>query len=301
MKEAMYQEFPRSEFIARYGKSSKLMDQAGIDYLLLTQKENLIYFTGLQTITWAVKDDRHFAVLPRHAPNDAALLLPEHLAGNSKTSWIEDVHFHAQHRHEFAAADYLTDFLRDKGLHKGTIGVEMGPGLRMGISYREFERIRQSLPEAKFVDASGVIWKTRSIKSNAEKELMRKSCEITCKGFRAGFESLAEGMTEKELAEVICSTMFKEGIDDAGAMHKWIIITQCGEKLSWCDAVPSDYKLKKGDLVFLDGGFNYKGYQSDIIRMASLGKPNAGTQKMYNAEQGRCSKNVEYRTSESNL
>jgi Xaa-Pro aminopeptidase len=45
------------------------------------------------------------------------------------------------------------------------------------------------------------------------------------------------------------------------------------DRETWCDGLPSDYCFKKGDLIQVDGGCSYKGYKSDIIRMACVGKP----------------------------
>ena len=49
-----------------------------------------------------------------------------------------------------------------------------------------------------------------------------RACAITCKGYEAGLTELREGMSEKELAHIICSTMTEynpEGIE----LHPWTI------------------------------------------------------------------------------
>ena len=41
-----YSEFPKKEYLARYARAVALMDQAGVEGLLVTQPLNIRYFAG---------------------------------------------------------------------------------------------------------------------------------------------------------------------------------------------------------------------------------------------------------------
>jgi Xaa-Pro aminopeptidase len=131
------------------------------------------------------------------------------------SSWIEDRWFWSYGEtgsvtEQGAAFDLIWETVKDKGLAKGTIGVPLGPGTRLGLSYQEFETLREGLPKARFVESSPIVYGCRKIKSELEIEKLR-TCEITCKGFEAGFRSLRPGMTERELEGIVRGIYFREG------------------------------------------------------------------------------------------
>ena len=53
--------------------------------------------------------------------------------------------------------------------------------------------------------------------------------------------------------------------------------------MMWPDALASDYVIRKGDLVMLDGGSEVDGYRADMSRMAAVGKPTDETLRLYDA------------------
>jgi Xaa-Pro aminopeptidase len=86
-------------------------------------------------------------------------------------------------------------------------------------------------------------------------------------------------MSEKYIASLMGARMLREGADCFGSGV--IMIYSGRERETWCDGLPTDYRLKKGDLVQVDGGFAFEGYKSDIIRMACIGKPSNEQKKNY--------------------
>ena len=61
------------------------------------------------------------------------------------------------------------------------------------------------------VDVAPTLWRLRAIKSELEVDKLREAARITMEGYRAGFDAVREGMTEKELAAVICSKWLELG------------------------------------------------------------------------------------------
>ncbi len=94
----------------------------------------------------------------------------------------------------------------------------------------------------------------------------------------AGWHALHIGMTEKELAAVMISTMIQEG---AEPMKTFLCVTSGSQRYQIVNCPPSDYQLKQGDLVMIDGGAAYNGYVTDFIRQACLGQPTTQQQEWF--------------------
>jgi Xaa-Pro aminopeptidase len=120
------------------------------------------------------------------------------------------------------------------------------------------------------VDSAVLLRKLRGVKSEREIAMLRRACEISCVGVEAGWRSLREGMTEKELTAVMVSTMIREG---AEPMKTFLCMNAGPQRYQIVNSPPSDYRLKRGDFVMIDGGAAYNGYVTDFIRQACLGKP----------------------------
>lgn len=289
MKEPLFSDFPLKEYISRQKRARNLMEEFDINALILTEEDNIRYFTGYHTIYFGVKLDFQLFILPRDGMYEGALLIPNHLAGVANTSCIEDVRHWigegpaTKDDYREDAISVVVDTLKDFSLTEGNIGMAFGNGFRLGMSQVQLEMLKDSLPKVKFVDCSKLLWNVRSIKSSLEIEAIRRACDITAKGYKAGLLSLKEGITEREISNIICSEMIKEGYDNVAALNPWVLIMQSGSCSNWCDAIPKNLKLKKGDLVLIDGGACYKGYHADMIRMGCIGKPTKKQKNMYDA------------------
>ncbi len=288
MKEPLFGDFPLKEYISRHKKARELMERYNIDALILSEEENLRYFTGYHTVYFAVKLDFQLFILTKNENHEGVLLLPIHSANTAGTSCIEDVrHWLGEgpsNKNDYRgdAVSKLVDTLKDLGVNKGNIGMELGHGCRLGMSQIQFEILKNSLSEARLVDCSEILWELRSIKSNLEIEAIRRACEITAKGYHAGLSALKAGVTERYIGNIICSEMIKEGPDNTFASNfPWLIIMQSGRYSNWCDSIPKDLILNEGDLVLIDGGASYKAYHADMIRMGCIGEPTKEQKKMY--------------------
>lgn len=284
-KTSQFSEFPRQEYVARYEKAVRQMEEAGLDGLIVTQPLNIRYFAG-GPLTQLFDDMYNFfcLILPRDQARGPAMVMSTGREGASATSWIKDRRFWTYGEtgsvmEQGTAFSLIWDTLRDKGLTEGTIGVPLGPGTRLGLSYQEFTALREGLPEARFVDSAPITYGCRKAKSELEIERLRRACEITCRGFEAGFRALRPGLTERQLEQIVRGTYFQEGATMSG-----FLATLCGgERMMWPDALASDYVLREGDLVMLDGGAEVDGYRADMSRMALIGEPSDDTLRLYDA------------------
>ncbi len=269
MKEPKWADFPKEEYELRWRRASKLMKEQQVDALMITQYENVRYFSGYKSILWSSKFRPFVVILPLDHSLGASIILPAQERGNSLTSWIEDVFLYSD---QVDPIPFIADILAKKGLRKSQIGSELGFGQRLGMTYQQFSELKEKLPGVSFSNATRLIQDVRMIKSAAEIECLRKACEISQKGVRAGWEAVRPGMTEKELMAIMVSTMFKEGAEP-GVAPSFFGIRAGKERNKMANALPSDAVIQRGDFIAIDGGACFQGYVCDYIRQAFLGEP----------------------------
>src|SRR5262249_40791254 len=93
--EPNYPNFPAAEIAARCRRMRGLMAEEGIDLLLLTEKENVVYFSGLSSCAWVQKGVVPAVVLLHVDTDEPVMLLPDFWLGTAeKTTWCQDFVLH---------------------------------------------------------------------------------------------------------------------------------------------------------------------------------------------------------------
>lgn len=132
-------------------------------------------------------------------------------------------------------------------------------------SYVTYEKYKNYLHtyQVNLVETEGLIENARVVKDEEEIESIQKACEITDKAFEYIIRNISENMTEKDVAFEIEKFMIQNGADDLA----FDLIVAFGENTSMPHAVPTDRKIKIGDIIQFDIGCKYKGYCSDFSRV----------------------------------
>ena len=277
-KTAKFAEFPLEEYAARYARACRLMEEQDLDAVLVTQDINVRYFSGYLSILWASRFRPYLTLLPRDAGLGPTLIVPAQETGNAThTSWVADLLIYPDQENPIP---HIAQALADKGLTRGKIGTELGFGQRIGMTVNQLEALKTTIAPAELVDATPLTQAVRMIKSPAEVECVRRACEISQAGLEAGYSALKPGMSEKELASVIGSTMYAEGAE-LGTQPSFFGINSGPERYKVVNALASEYRIQAGDLVMCDCGAVYHGYATDFIRQACLGEPTAEQRKWF--------------------
>jgi Xaa-Pro aminopeptidase len=275
-----YLDFSVEEYHARLKKAKDHMEELGLGFLLLTEAENLIYLTGYRTILYQSKFRPFLSVIPREG--DPVLILPNLEKGDGeKTSYIDDVRTWGAVP-GVAGPDPLSvvrDVIVERKLQKGKAGIELGMGQRLGMTYRQFEELKQLLPGVEFEDCSRVLWPLRMVKSQTEIDYIRRSCRITDAACKAAIEFSHDGVKECEIASLIGRIMMEAGADMPG----FLVVASGPERYDMINPYASQRELKRGDMVNLDLGAVYKGYWSDLTRAFFIGKPTERQKAFYEA------------------
>jgi len=175
----------------------------------------------------------------------------------------------------------LIGLLEERGITKGKVGVDES---NLPLQHPFWQKIKNKLPDLEVVRAQEIFREIRMVKSDEEIRRIQEAVRITEKAWETTLEQTREGMTEIEFAEIYQHTI----ISDGGKISSWMGMygppIAFGRRTAFVDiALPSDYKLKKGDLIRFDGGCSYMGYPCDMARSAVLGQPSEKLRKYWNA------------------
>lgn len=254
--------FPISEYDARVRRVRKAMEGKDIDAVLVFGDSG---------------DPGDLVYLSNFIPfGRAALILP--LKGEPQI--VTDAVLHGEPMNSYAWMTWVPDFR----------AVKHDPGDFAEAVSRTLERLgarkvglvgRDNLPASLWVELSArarVQWvdfwseytSVKSIRSRREVELLREVGRITAVSMRAAVEAVAQGKRESEIAAVANYTMTREGGHGGGFPS----IVNSGPKSGLKHSYPTDRKVSKGDMVYIDLGATRFGYQSDMSRTVVVGGAN---------------------------
>lgn len=247
------------------------MEKEGLDALFITEPLNYHYFSGASPSFSYTRCT--IVVFPRE--EKPVIITHEFVEESTRLeTWMEDVRIYRTLKE--APFALIKEAFEALGLTSGSIGAEFGFEQRLGLAYSDFLRLKQELPRANFVDASHIFWRLRMIKSKAEAELVRRACEITSEAYEECFESIKEGMTEREVGKVFFGAMTKRG-----GSGPWCFINSGPYNYDVVSGSPTNHKLKKGNIIWIDGGCTFGGFGSDFSRIAAIGPPMEKQRKRY--------------------
>ena len=292
-------EYPLEMYRSRYAKSKALMEEMNLDGLFISGEENIFYFTGVRIFNpWTSYPRPSFAVLPKNS--EPILLVQEnHLLHAQLSSWIKDVRYYQELNGPPATT--IAQIVRDSGMQIGRIGAEIGYEQRINMPLAAFRQVEAEL-HSDFLDAAALLWRMRMIKSKEEIFSIRRACEILGEAYSEAYQAVREGMTESELAASLRSAICKREAEKPAflSMNTSSDLGQgsnSGKMVQHTRSLmtkpPSQRVLRKGDVVWIDSGAVYKGYNSDYSRMVVLGKPTERQLRTYRLVQRITRKCVE--------
>lgn len=258
---------PKEECLARVAKARELMRRESIDGLVVTDPVSFYYFSGQKAGAGGIGRPMAF-ILPLEG-NPAVVdwagpALFARLYNRPYPTWVEDrriypeVPFNREPRVDWGIREVLVE----RGLAKGRIAIELGNEPRLGLGVADFERLREELPAARWVDSSSIVWGCRMIKSEWEIDKLKKACEIGGRAWKRILEELRVGTTQAEIQRKAVIYYLELGAD-----------LDSGPPLALGATGPGG-AFRKGDILYLDGGCSVNGYRMDFTRRAVFGPPN---------------------------
>lgn len=263
--------FPIAEYEARLGKVRQLMAAKGMTGLFLTAGPNQTYLSGLP-YAWRSVTRPSVFILPLHG--DPILLVHKGILAETRAySRVPEIRTYDK-RSQAPMPEMLQAFHDVELGEEGRIGAELAFELRLDIPFLDFMELQKQLPSVEFVDAGSVLFEARMCKSEAEIALHRTACQITSQAFERTFSQAKAGMTEEKIG-----IMMKVAMMELGGSQPSLLITSGEENYNLNSKGPSQRKIEKGDLVWVDAACHVGGYWSDFSRAGVVGGPSSKQQR----------------------
>ncbi len=265
-------DFPTQEYQARVLTAQAAMSRSGLELLMLTQKENVHYFSGFRCGHWTAKTFST-AVLLIHVSKDPVLVIPDFFAGTARgSSWIaQHAYFVEPHARPRGVAAAVAEAVRGLAGTSPVIGLEWGQNLVSAWNLEDYHAMRELLAGARFTSAAEVLWACRTIKSTREIERLRQITLITERAMVEARDEIRVGMTEAEIAQAVGAAGFRGGADGVAFTN----IRAGLERYPSADSVPTDRPVRKGEMLIYDIGLSLRMYMSDIAYSTHIGEPTA--------------------------
>ncbi len=240
------------QFSLRQQKLASLMDENGINLVVLNPGPSLVYLTGL-----------HFHLMERpviafFAINQPLLvILPELEAGK-----LLDAGFPID----------LVKYGEDPDawpliIHEG-LKDRLTPGSTLAIEPTRFRFLEMDLLERAqikpvFKNAEKTLAQLRISKDATEIAFMQKAVDIAQKALKETLRLVNIGISELDIASELTLQLLRAGSDPE---MPFAPIVASGPNTANPHAVPSPRQLSPGDLLLIDWGAAYHGYLSDLTR-----------------------------------
>jgi len=232
--------FPASEFERRVRDIQKVMAQRDLDAVVLTRAENIFYTSGFKASHFASwLSELHAVVVPRQG---IPSLLTRALERETTTvQWTPDPRTHMDHEDPYPI---LADMLARAGRRSGVVGIE-----NRFLRLSQFEKLRHHLPQARFVDASGLVEGVAASPSPLESACIREAARITNVGFLAGLAEIAEGVYPYEIIGKIHAAMYAAGQRD---FDMSLVCVWSGPKGGRMHDTSTTARISRGDMVTVE-------------------------------------------------
>lgn len=277
------------------GRAIEMMQKYKLDALVASTRENVLYLSDFEHILPFIVSSAAYAILPRREDIEPTLIVSRtelcHLS--DQPSWMPGLRNWAagtftvgpnqtaaplKRFQELDAKtlktrapgpkEALAKAFADLGLTKARLGFD---DIRVGQRYAN-----DVLAKADLVDAYEIFREIRTIKSPEEIQRLQAAVQVNEIAEQAAIDAIHDGASYLEVVKCHERTMIEHG----GLPFFW---AGGGGDRSCGLFPPSDYYLKKGDVVRVDCGGTYQNYWTDTGRTAVVGEPTSKVRTHYNA------------------
>jgi Xaa-Pro dipeptidase len=244
------------ELPGRVAHAQQLMTDAKprFEALYVTPSTTLVYYTGIH---WWPSERILALLIPRQG--NPVLVSPAFEEGRLREQmrWPIDIRVWQEDEDPYAIVE---QWFAERGIRTGQIGIEET------TRYVFFDGLRHAATSLDYVSGDPITVGCRAQKSEHELELMGLACSATLDVYKATFASLREGMTQREVADLVVRGYAQ--LDLRGEASVFF-----GPSSALPHGSREEQILREGVGVMIDDGTSVEGYQSDVTRMGVLGKP----------------------------
>jgi len=228
------------------------MAVAGLDVLVVTNRENLIYFTGVAQIECL------------------AILIPRQNEACAVALWLDADYVREQsglttHAYFFprqSIGPVICEKIHSFGYKDPRIGFE-----RYFVDFAVYDAFRSAFSERNFVGAGELFYRLRSVKEPEELNLIRRASQAVCKGMDAAMKAVRPGTAELDVLAEAEYAMLRAG--SGGSSFRPQVVS--GDRTLLAHPTASSRKIREGEVVVVHLGATCEGYCSKMARTAAVG------------------------------
>ena len=275
-----YLPFTPAEYERRLGKVRRAMVEQDIDVLFVEDPSNMAWLTGYDgwsfyvhqgvivfhdadPIWWGRSQDANGAVRTVYMSDERVLSYPDH--------YVQSTTLHPM--------EVLAAILRDRGYGNKRVGVELE---NYYFSAKAYLVMRKELPDAEFVDATGLVNWQRAVKSDEEVTFMRRAARISEKIVDGIMERVEPGLKKNDLVAEIYADAVRGVDDDWGEYPAIVPLLPSGSDAAAPHLTWDGRRFEEGQATFFEIAGCYRRYHAPFCRTVFLGKP---PQHMLEAEK----------------
>jgi len=258
--------FSDQEYIQRLERVKADMAERGLDACLISVPENIFYLTGLSHQGFFAY---HMLVVPRRGQ---LTLITRSMERATVELQVPSARF-IGYVDSADPVDATVDALASDGLAGRRLGLEKDT---LFLSPHIAERLQARMPQADWVDISGLVDTCRLVKSAAEIEFTCQAGRVAEAMMQAAVETAAAGVSERDVAAEVYRSMVKAGGEYPG-FGPFIRSTPT---LSQEHATWGDYELRRGDVLFVELAGCVRRYHAPMGRLLFVGEAPDGARKV---------------------
>lgn len=256
-------------FVQRQQKLSAVLEQAGMDALVLNPGPSLTYMTGLGFHLMERPVVGVFAI------NASPLIILPELETQKVKQLDYPVEYTSFGEDPTTWSEIYTQAL--KNIPSAKIGVEHNQ-----LRLLEYRLLQTALPGTIFTDATETVAQLRMFKDQTEVALMQTAVDIAQQALEATLPLIKVGMSEHEAASELIMQLLRHGSEGELPFPP---IVSTGPNGANPHATPTERKLAAGDLLVIDYGAAHKGYISDITRTFGIAEVSPEQEKVHKIVQ----------------
>ena len=232
------------------------MDPLGIEAFLVTGLTNVRYLTGFT------------------GSNGQVLMTVD------GGVFFTDGRYTEQSRHEvpdLERATYASALGETLAAHVTRLGLGRLGFEAHQVTVRSHERLAAALEDVELIGCDEEVERIRWVKDDEELELLRSAQEATDQAFEDIVETLAVGVSERQVALRLEALLRRDGGDGLS----FDPIVAFGENAAEPHHDPGHRTLEEGDVIKMDFGALSGGYHADMTRTIAFGEPASELKKIH--------------------
>ena len=252
--------FTREEYATRLVRVRERMEKAGIDVLLTTVPENIVYLTGYSTLGYFT-----YQILILSLDQDPILLTRALNVEKAQVdSCLRNIEGYTD-TDDPVDATYRT--LQKYRLISKRISNQDDAWF---FSVGRYKKLLRHLQVTELPDGSGIVEQVRKLKSRQEIAYIREAGGYCEASLRAAIEAVVPGATDNDVAAAAYHALYRAGSEFLGHEAQFVAGPAAGLGFECARRRP----IRPDDVVYMEAGGTHNRYNCMLSRTVFVGTPN---------------------------